>query len=84
MLPLHDFFFFPPTNMCLSSFRATPWYKPEATGLRKMADQFLVTIGYYNEMPSAASQSEGYRLEEMGPQKVKHCDFWDCLLLFAR
>lgn len=34
-------------------------------------DKFLVAIGYYGEMPSTDTQCEGYRLEELGPEKVK-------------
>jgi len=53
-------------------FAAKPWYRKEATGLEYYFDKFLVTIGWYAEMPAPHLKSIGYRLEELGPIKFEN------------
>ncbi|KAJ3741003.1 hypothetical protein DFH05DRAFT_1404818 [Lentinula detonsa] len=53
-------------------FQARPWYKPKPrTFGGRMRDWVAFKIGLYDALPGPKLQSEGYRLEEMGPAKYE-------------
>ncbi|KAF8197139.1 hypothetical protein BJ912DRAFT_954913 [Pholiota molesta] len=54
-------------------FAARPWYKPEPSStVGYYTEKLLVKLGWYEEMPGPRLKSEGYRLEEMGPDRFEN------------
>ncbi|TFK25911.1 hypothetical protein FA15DRAFT_755502 [Coprinopsis marcescibilis] len=52
-------------------FRWEPWYKPESSGLGYLMDVLLVKLGHHAGVPGKRFKSEGYRLEELGPERYE-------------
>ncbi|KAL4256579.1 ER-bound oxygenase mpaB/B' [Pleurotus pulmonarius] len=55
-----------------TTFGTKPWYKPEGRGLNWAIDHLLLWAGYREGIPGRQFKSEGYRLEEIGPQHYEH------------
>ncbi|KAJ4474340.1 hypothetical protein J3R30DRAFT_3337786 [Lentinula aciculospora] len=54
-------------------FQSKPWYMPEPqTFFGKIRARVNVAIGLYDELPGPQFKSDGYRLEEMGPQRYEN------------
>ncbi|KDQ22260.1 hypothetical protein PLEOSDRAFT_53130 [Pleurotus ostreatus PC15] len=60
------------TRMHPTTFGAKPWYKPEGRVLTWIIDHLLVWVGYRESTPGVQFKSQGYRLEEIGPQIYEH------------
>jgi len=61
-----------PPRLNPTRWQAKPWYKPQARGLQWVVDRLAVMVGYYDDHPGPQYKSEGYRIEEMGPEPLEH------------
>jgi hypothetical protein len=52
-----------------------PWYHPESKGLWKLLERAQVAVGLARpeDFPGPQFQSDGYRLEELGPKALSKC-----------
>ncbi|KAJ2929427.1 hypothetical protein H1R20_g7656, partial [Candolleomyces eurysporus] len=54
-------------------YKSVPWYKEEPKGrLSYLFAKLAVKLGVYAEMPGPQFRSQGYRLEEVGPQQFEN------------
>ncbi|KAG9225506.1 hypothetical protein CCMSSC00406_0003009 [Pleurotus cornucopiae] len=52
-------------------YRAVPWYRQKRTGILSLLDNFLVGVGFHDDLPGPKYHADGYRIEELGPPKFE-------------
>lgn len=46
-------------------YRAVPWYRQNRTGILSLLDNFLVGVGFHDDLPGPKYHADGYRIEEL-------------------